>query len=150
MRQTPSRMVKFRIPPAIQEFCQTTFYLGLMLIVLGVVPIFLILGSRSNLDDIFYVGVALVAGGVCLSAVSSSLIALNRRQGGGAQESDRVWSTDLPPSYEEALAMPRPCLYAPTTDRDVEVVISVPALLVSTPGVNCIRLPDYEHKSSVC
>ncbi|CAN7989006.1 unnamed protein product, partial [Ixodes hexagonus] len=107
-------MVKLRLPSLIQRNAWRTFHMGLLLIIVGIVPLFLSITTRRHLEDLYFIGISLVCCGACLFFVSSAILVMDHLQCGAPREdSNRVWVVDSPPSYEEAVAMPRPVLNTP-------------------------------------
>lgn len=120
-------MVKLRVPSLIHRNAWRTFHMGLLLIIVGIVPLFLSISTRRHLEDLYFIGVSM-------------------------DDGNRVWIVDSPPSYDEAVAMPRPVFNPSDVDSTEELIISVPSLHRATriEDETCITLPDAEYKSSAC
>lgn len=148
-----SKMVKLRVPSLIHRNAWRTFHMGLLLIIVGIVPLFLSISTRRHLEDLYFIGVSMVCCGACFFLMSSVVLVTDHLQCSASQDDgNRVWIVDSPPSYDEAVAMPRPVFNPSDVDSTEELIISVPSLHRTTriEDKTCITLPDAEYKSSAC
>lgn len=123
--------------------------MGLLLIIVGIVPLFLSISTRRHLEDLFFIGVALVCCGTCFFLMSAFILAMDHLQCSSSRDDgNRVWVVDSPPSYEEAVAMPRPVFQPSAVNSNEGLILNVSSL--HSANESGVTLPDAEQKSSAC
>ncbi|XP_064478622.1 uncharacterized protein LOC135391965 isoform X2 [Ornithodoros turicata] len=152
-------MTKVHVTALVQRHVARTFNLGLLLIIIGVVPLFLSQSSKVHTPYLFTTGVGLVTSGTILftlSALLMLLVKITPGASGGPEDlpacyEQQIWTipVDSPPSYEEALSMSQSRHVCADHSQGRTVVLSVPGQVSVDTGASAVLLEHGGARDAV-